>query len=323
MKTPGPLKPWRSRSQSLDAPDTMTVGRQPVGTLAVIGVGLIGGSLAGALKKRESADSVIGCGRSTENLEAALERGLIDRYTKDPLAAVAEADLVLLATPVKALIDLFPALAEHLQPHAVITDAGSVKREIVDGARLALGERFARFVPGHPIAGRERSGPKAADADLFRDHWVVLTPTKETDQDALAAVRQMWETVDAKVRLMDPDLHDQVLGMTSHLPHAVAYALVAQFADQQQIDDCSAMVAGGFLDMTRVASSDPVMWRDIFVHNGENTANLIREYREVLANLENLIRNHDSAGLKEWFEKAKDLRAGLQGVKRKRRSAGR
>ncbi|MDP6551502.1 MAG: prephenate dehydrogenase/arogenate dehydrogenase family protein [Arenicellales bacterium] len=301
----------------------MTVGRQPVGTLAVIGVGLIGGSLAGALKKRESADSVIGCGRSTENLEAALERGLIDRYTKDPLAAVAEADLVLLATPVKALIDLFPALAEHLQPHAVITDAGSVKREIVDGARLALGERFARFVPGHPIAGRERSGPKAADADLFRDHWVVLTPTKETDQDALAAVRQMWETVDAKVRLMDPDLHDQVLGMTSHLPHAVAYALVAQFADQQQIDDCSAMVAGGFLDMTRVASSDPVMWRDIFVHNGENTANLIREYREVLANLENLIRNHDSAGLKEWFEKAKDLRAGLQGVKRKRRSAGR
>jgi len=301
----------------------MTVGPQSVGTLAVIGVGLIGGSLAGALKKRESVDSIIGCGRSTENLEVALELGLIDRVTKDPIEAVAEADIVLLATPVKALIELLPCLAKHLQPQAVITDAGSVKREIIDSSRLALGGCFGRFVPGHPIAGREHSGAKAADADLFRDHWVVLTPTEDTDQDALASVRKMWETVDAKVRLMDPDLHDQVLGMTSHLPHAVAYALVAQLSDQQQREDCSAMVAGGFLDMTRVASSDPVMWRDIFLHNGENTANLIREYRGVLANLEDLIRDHDSAGLKEWFEKARDLRADLQGTGRKRRSAAR
>jgi len=292
----------------------MTVGPQSVGTLAVIGVGLIGGSLAGALKNRESVGTVIGCGRGTENLEAALELGLIDRYTKDPIEAVAEADIVFLATPVKTLIDLFPTLAKHLQPRAVITDAGSVKREVIDSARLALGGRFGRFVPGHPVAGREHSGAKAADADLFRDHWVVLTPTEETDQDALASVRRMWETVDAKVRLMGPDLHDQVLGMTSHLPHAVAYALVAQLSDQQQNEDCSAMVAGGFLDMTRVASSDPVMWRDIFLHNRENTANLIREYREVLENLEDLIRNHDSAGLKEWFEKARDLRADLKGA---------
>ena len=299
----------------------MTVGPQSVGTLAVIGVGLIGGSLAGALKNRESVGSVIGCGRTTENLEAALELGLIDRYTKDPIEAVAEADIVLLATPVKTLIDLFHTLAKHLRPRAVITDAGSVKLEVINSARSALGGRFGRFVPGHPVAGREHSGAKAADPDLFRDHWVVLTPTDETDQDALASVRRMWETVGAKVRLMGPDLHDQVLGMTSHLPHAVAYALVAQLSDRQQREDCSAMVAGGFLDMTRVASSDPVMWRDIFLHNRENTANLIREYREVLANLEDLIRNRDSAGLEEWFEKARDLRADLKGAGKKRRSA--
>jgi len=298
----------------------MTQEGKFVDTLAVIGVGLIGGSLAGALKERDAVGSVVGCGRSNENLEAAVQRGLIDRYTNDPVSAVAEADMVLLATPVNALIRTLPTLAKHMRPDAIITDAGSVKCEVINAARAALGDRFERFVPGHPIAGREKSGAQAADTDLFRDHWVVLTPLDDTDQKALALVGQMWERVEAKVRLMDPASHDQILGMTSHLPHAVAYALVAQLGDQQGSEDYATMTAGGFLDITRVASSDPAMWRDIFLHNAETTANLIHEHRHVLERLEQLIRKGDAEGLQEWFESAKALRSDLQRAKGQSRS---
>jgi prephenate dehydrogenase len=293
---------------------------QFVDTLAVIGVGLIGGSLAGALKECGAVGCVVGCGRSTENLEAAAQRGLIDRYTTDPIVAVAEADLVLLATPVNALIQTLPTLAKHVRPDAIITDAGSVKCEVINAARTTLGETFDRFVPGHPIAGREKSGSQAAVTDLFRDHWVVLTPLEDTDPTALALVRKMWEQVGSRVRLMDPASHDEILGMTSHLPHAVAYALVAQLGDQQRNDEYASMTAGGFLDITRVASSDPAMWRDIFLHNGETTADLIREHRKVLERLETLIREGNAEGLQEWFESAKSLRSSLENAKEHQRS---
>jgi len=284
-------------------------------TLAVIGVGLIGGSLAGALKKRGAVGTVVGCGRSEENLEIALTRGLIDQYTTDLGQAVAAADLVLLATPVGSLADLLPRIAGHLKPGAILTDAGSVKGDVVEVARAVLGSHFSQFVPAHPIAGRERSGAEAADADLFRNHWVVLTPTEDTEPQAVETVRQMWERVDANVRFMDTGTHDQILGMTSHLPHAVAYALVAQLADLDSSDDYSSMTAGGFLDITRVASSDPVMWRDIFMHNAQITADLIQDHRAVLKRLEDLTRNKDAAGLEAWFRSAKELRSQLKSAK--------
>ena len=288
---------------------------QILDTLAVIGVGLIGGSLAGALKMRGAVGTVVGCGRSVENLETALARGLIDRYTTDLVEAVAAADLVLLATPVGSLADLLPRIVEHLKPGAVLTDAGSVKGDIVEITRAALGSHFPQFVPAHPIAGRERSGAEAADADLFRNHWVVLTPTHDTEPQAVETVRQMWECVEAKVRFMDTRAHDQILGMTSHLPHAVAYALVAQLADLDSSEDYSSMTAGGFLDITRVASSDPVMWRDIFMHNAQITADLIQDHRAVLKRLEDLIRSNDAAGLEAWFRAAKELRSQLKSAK--------
>ena len=288
---------------------------QMLDTLAVIGVGLIGGSLAGALKKRGAVGTVVGCGRSVENLETALVRGLIDQYTTDLAEAVAAADLVLLATPVGSLADLLPRIAGHLKPGAILSDAGSVKGDVVEVARAVLGSHFSQFVPAHPIAGRERSGAEAADADLFRDHWVVLTPTHDTEPQAVETVRQMWECVEAKVRFMDTRAHDQILGMTSHLPHAVAYALVAQLADLDSSEDYSSMTAGGFLDITRVASSDPVMWRDIFMHNAQITADLIQDHRAVLKRLEDLIRSNDAAGLEAWFRAAKELRSQLKSAK--------
>ena len=284
-------------------------------TLAVIGVGLIGGSLAGALKASGAVGTVVGVGRNPENLATALDRGFVDHVTTDLAEAVSAADVVLLATPVSTLVKFFPKVVRHLKPGAILTDAGSVKGSVVESARATLGSYFAQFVPAHPIAGRERSGAAAADIDLFRNHWVVLTPVEETDPQALQTVRGMWECVGAKVRCMDTAVHDRILGMTSHLPHAVAYALVQQLGDLDGLEDYSSMTAGGFLDITRVASSDPVMWRDIFVHNADITADLIADHRGVLERLEEIVRRRDAEELEVWFQRAKKLRSELKSAK--------
>ncbi len=284
-------------------------------TLAVIGVGLIGGSLAGALKASGAVGTVVGVGRNPENLATALDRGFVDHVTTDLAEAVSAADVVLLATPVSTLVKFFPKVVRHLKPGAILTDAGSVKGSVVESARATLGSYFAQFVPAHPIAGRERSGAAAADIDLFRNHWVVLTPVEETDPQALQTVRGMWECVGAKVRCMDTAVHDRILGMTSHLPHAVAYALVQQLGDLDGLEDYSSMTAGGFLDITRVASSDPVMWRDIFVHNADITADLIADHRGVLERLEEIVRRRDGEELEVWFQRAKKLRSELKSAK--------
>lgn len=284
-------------------------------TLAVIGVGLIGGSLAGALKASGAVGTVVGVGRNPENLATALDRGFVDHVTTDLAEAVSAADAVLLATPVSTLVKFFPKVVRHLKPGAILTDAGSVKGSVVESARATLGSYFAQFVPAHPIAGRERSGAAAADIDLFRNHWVVLTPVEETDPQALQTVRGMWECVGAKVRCMDTAVHDRILGMTSHLPHAVAYALVQQLGDLDGLEDYSSMTAGGFLDITRVASSDPVMWRDIFVHNADITADLIADHRGVLERLEEIVRRRDGEELEVWFQRAKKLRSELKSAK--------
>lgn len=276
--------------------------------LAVLGVGLIGGSLAASLKKRDCVKHVSGYGRSQANLTLASRLGLIDKVSNSVEEAVRGADVVLIASPIGAIGELLDEIRQHAPKKAIVTDVGSAKAGVIAIAESALGDRFPLFVPGHPVAGSERSGASAADPELFVDHWAVLTPLNETDPDALRIVRRMWEAAGAKVKMMTPEAHDRLLAMISHLPHATAYGLTMQLARQDGRDDLFDLAAGGFLDITRIASSDPVMWRDIFIDNRDEVLSLIAEHKNVLSELEALIENRDLAGLEGWCAEAKRIR---------------
>ncbi|NBT28618.1 MAG: prephenate dehydrogenase/arogenate dehydrogenase family protein [Gammaproteobacteria bacterium] len=276
--------------------------------LAVLGVGLIGGSLAASLKKRDCVKHVSGYGRSQANLTLASRLGLIDKVSNSVEEAVRGADVVLIASPIGAIGELLDEIRQHAPKKAIVTDVGSAKAGVIAIAESALGDRFPLFVPGHPVAGSERSGASAADPELFVDHWAVLTPLNETDPDALRIVRRMWEAAGAKVKMMTPEAHDRLLAMISHLPHATAYGLTMQLARQDGRDDLFDLAAGGFLDITRIASSDPVMWRDIFIDNRDEVLSLIAEHKNVLSELEALIETRDLAGLEGWCAEAKRIR---------------
>jgi len=276
--------------------------------LAVLGVGLIGGSLAASLKKRDCVKHVSGYGRSQANLTLASRLGLIDKVSNSVEEAVRGADVVLIASPIGAIGELLDEIRQHAPKKAIVTDVGSAKAGVIAIAESALGDRFPLFVPGHPVAGSERSGASAADPELFVDHWAVLTPLNETDPDALRIVRRMWGAAGAKVKMMTPEAHDRLLAMISHLPHATAYGLTMQLARQDGRDDLFDLAAGGFLDITRIASSDPVMWRDIFIDNRDEVLSLIAEHKNVLSELEALIETRDLAGLEGWCAEAKRIR---------------
>lgn len=276
--------------------------------LAVLGVGLIGGSLAASLKKRDCVKHVSGYGRSQANLTLASRLGLIDKVSNSVEEAVRGADVVLIASPIGAIGELLDEIRQHAPKKAIVTDVGSAKAGVIAIAESVLGDRFPLFVPGHPVAGSERSGASAADPELFVDHWAVLTPLNETDPDALRIVRRMWEAAGAKVKMMTPEAHDRLLAMISHLPHATAYGLTMQLARQDGRDDLFDLAAGGFLDITRIASSDPVMWRDIFIDNRDEVLSLIAEHKNVLSELEALIETRDLAGLEGWCAEAKRIR---------------
>lgn len=276
--------------------------------LAVLGVGLIGGSLAASLKKRDCVKHVSGYGRSQANLTLASRLGLIDKVSNSVEEAVRGADVVLIASPIGAIGELLDEIRQHAPKKAIVTDVGSAKAGVIAIAESVLGDRFPLFVPGHPVAGSERSGASAADPELFVDHWAVLTPLNETDPDALRIVRRMWEAAGAKVKTMTPEAHDRLLAMISHLPHATAYGLTMQLARQDGRDDLFDLAAGGFLDITRIASSDPVMWRDIFIDNRDEVLSLIAEHKNVLSELEALIETRDLAGLEGWCAEAKRIR---------------
>lgn len=286
--------------------------RQSLGTVSIIGVGLIGGSLASALKGSGRVDTIIGCGRSAANLDHALDLGLLDHWTHDPEEAASAGDIVMLATPISAVIGLMPLMERALRPSAVLTDASSVKMSVNRAARSSLESKFSRFVPGHPVAGSEKSGASAAKADLFQNHWVILSPLAETDEDAVDLVTEMWAAAGARTRLMSESLHDQVLGTISHLPHVVAYALMSLLDTQAARDDCMTLAAGGFYDISRIASSDPVMWRDILLHNGPVVRELIAKYRDTLGELDRLIESADGPRLESWFANARELRSAIQ-----------
>jgi prephenate dehydrogenase len=276
--------------------------------VAIIGVGLIGGSFALALKAAGACGSIVGVGRNPDNLARARALGVIDAEAADPAQAAQGADLVLLAAPVAQTPEILAALAPRLAPGMLITDAGSTKRDVAAAARGALGARAAQFVPGHPIAGAETSGVDAARADLFRGKRVILTPFEENAAEDVARVEAAWKACGAQVSRLTPEAHDAVYAAVSHLPHLLAYALVHEFAGRDDRDQLFDNAGAGFRDFTRIASSHPEMWRDICMANRDLLQAECLRYRDALDALRGLLERGDAAALEQVFTEARDAR---------------
>ncbi|HKK01434.1 MAG TPA: prephenate dehydrogenase/arogenate dehydrogenase family protein [Desulfuromonadales bacterium] len=283
--------------------------KQPlIPKLAIVGVGLIGGSLALALKAAGEVGEVVGIGRGKANLETALSLGVVDRITTDLAVGVADADLVFLATPVQTLPAVAIAAAHHMKPGAILTDGGSVKGSVLAKIEPALPEGI-HFVPGHPIAGTEKSGAEAAFDTLYQDRRCILTPTEKTDAKALELVRQVWQIAGSEVVLMEVEKHDRVLAAISHLPHMVAYSLVNAVGSYDRYEEnILEYSAGGFRDFTRIASSDPTMWRDIALANRDALLEMVGLFERFLGELKEDIRLGDGERLYEFFLRSKQSR---------------
>jgi len=282
-----------------------------LGKVVVVGVGLIGGSFARALKAAGAVATVVGVGRGASNLSLARQLGIADRtWTRDQrwTDELVDADLVLLATPVGQIPALFAAIAPALGPATVVTDAGSTKQDVIAAARRYLGAALFRFVPGHPIAGTERSGAAAASAALFRGRSVILTPLAETSADAQQRVADAWTACGGVVGRLEPTRHDEIFAAVSHLPHALAFALVAQLAARADAADYFRYAATGFRDFTRLASSDPEMWRDVCLGNATALRCELSAYRAELDRLDALLVSADGDGLVALFERARAAR---------------
>jgi prephenate dehydrogenase len=274
--------------------------------LAIIGVGLIGGSFALALKQAGAVREVLGVGRNAASLKTARQGGLIDRV--EDFAEAGQVDCVLIAVPVGETGAVLARIAPHLKSGAIVTDAGSTKANVIAAARTVLGERFADFVPGHPIAGSEQSGPAAARADLFQGKKVVLTPLPETRATALETVKALWHATGAQVETLDNALHDRVFAAVSHLPHLAAYALVDELAQRADGDTYFHFAASGFRDFTRIAGSSPEMWRDIALANREAVLAELDAYIASLKSLQAAVSTEDAAVLLEIFSRARAAR---------------
>jgi len=276
--------------------------------LAVVGVGLIGGSLALALKEAGAVGHVVGVGRGLANLETALKLGVVDSITQDLAVGVADADVVFLATPVQSLGTVAEQSMPHLKPGAILTDGGSVKQAVIDAIEPHLRDDV-HFVPGHPIAGTENSGAEAAFATLYNDRRCILTPTKRTANEALECIRSMWQLVGSQVVMMEVDKHDRVLASISHLPHMVAYALVNAVGAYDRYDEnILEYSAGGFRDFTRIASSDPTMWRDIALTNRDALVEMMGQFEKFFAELKEDVASGSDERLFEFFRRSKQSR---------------
>ena len=276
--------------------------------LAVVGVGLIGGSLALALKEAGAVGHVVGIGRGLPNLETALRLGVVDSYTLDLAEGVADADVIFLATPVQALGTVAGQAMPHLKAGAIITDGGSVKQAVIDAIEPHLRDDV-HFVPGHPIAGTENSGAEAAFATLYRDRRCILTPTGKTASEALDCMQRMWQLVGSQVVIMDVEKHDRVLAAISHLPHMVAYALVNAVGSYDRYNEnILEYSAGGFRDFTRIASSDPTMWRDIAMTNREALIEMMEQFETFFAELKEDVAIGSGERLFEFFRRSKESR---------------
>ena len=276
--------------------------------VCIIGVGLIGGSLARALKRANFCREIVGAGRHAAHLREAVDLGVIDRAETDFATAVQGADLIVVAVPLGAMEAVFGQIAPHMSETAVLTDVGSAKAGVVHAARAAFGNVPPRFVPGHPIAGTEQSGVSASFAELFEGRRVILTPLRDTDTRALGLVRAMWERTGALVSEMDILHHDEVLAATSHLPHVLAYTLVESLARLGDREEIFQYAAGGFRDFTRIASSDPTMWRDICLGNREALLAVLARFSGDLAQVTEAVNNADGERLLALFTRAKQAR---------------
>jgi prephenate dehydrogenase len=277
--------------------------------VVIFGVGLIGGSFALALRKANAVQEVVGFGRSAQTLMQARQFGLINRIGDDVLREVRDADLILLATPVAQMADIFARIAPHLGANTLITDGGSTKGDVVAAARQHLGTKIAQFVPAHPIAGAELSGPAAALADLYKGKKVVLTPVPENSPAAVARVRNAWQSCGALVSELTAEQHDAVFAAVSHLPHLLAFTLVHDLAQRDNRDQLLSFAASGFRDFTRIAASSPEMWRDISLANRDALLREIEQYAAELYQLHQALEQRDAAKIEEMFSLAQKIRS--------------
>ena len=280
--------------------------------MTLIGVGLIGSSLAHACRRDGLVGEIVGCARSAATNAKILELGICDRSTADPAEAVAGADLVMLCTPLGAYAEVAAAMAPGLQPGAIVSDVGSVKQAAIRDIGAALPEGV-HLVPGHPIAGTEHSGPEAGFAELFENRWCVLTPTPGTDEQAVEKVAALWRACGSTIEVMDAADHDKVLAVTSHLPHLIAYTIVGTAADLEESERAEVVKfsAGGFRDFTRIAGSDPTMWRDVFLNNREAVLEMLQRFTEDITALQRAIRWGEGETLYNLFARTRELRRGV------------
>jgi len=278
--------------------------------IVIFGVGLIGGSFALALRKAHAAGEVVGFGRSAQTLQQAKQLGIIDRIGQDAAREVSDADLVLLATPVGQMAELMARIAPYLGAHTLVTDGGSTKSDVVRDAYAQLGSRVAQFVPAHPVAGTEQSGPAAARADLYLDKKVVLTPLPENTAEAVARVQAAWQACGANIHKLTYAEHDAVFAAVSHLPHLLSFALVHDLAQRENRDVLFSFAASGFRDFTRIAASSPEMWRDICLSNRDALLKELQIYIAELTQMSTALAAGDTEKLEQTFRAAHQLRAG-------------
>ncbi len=274
--------------------------------ICIIGVGLIGGSFATGLKQANQVNTIVGFGRNESSLIKAQNLGVIDEYSLDIAQALAGVDMVLIATPVNSFESVLNLIKPHITEQMIISDVGSTKGSVVNIAKQVFSTMPENFIPAHPIAGKEQSGVEAADATLFNNKRVIITPEESANTASIVIVSDLWESVGAEVEIMNTNKHDDLLAMTSHLPHMLAFSLMDYLVSSNP--QACHYAAGGFKDFSRIASSDAVMWRDICINNPEQIVKHIEGYQARLENLSNLIKNNQSEALEQLFFKAKSAR---------------
>ena len=280
--------------------------------VCIVGTGLIGGSLALALKNVGAVGEVIGCDIYSSTLQRALELGIVDHYRTDIAEAVQGVDMVVLSVPMLSTRRVLKKIQPALRPGVIVTDVGSAKKQVIYDARAVLGDKIGQFVPAHPIAGTEKSGPDAAFAKLFTERRVIVTPLAENSEADVARVVAMWQCVGAVVECMSAKHHDHVLAATSHLPHLLAFTLVDSLARMDESHEIFRYAAGGFRDFTRIAASDPTMWRDISLANSNEISLILQQYQHELEDLQRDLQAKDAQSLFERFSRAQQARENLK-----------
>lgn len=280
--------------------------------VALLGLGLIAGSMSLAARRAGVVGQIVGTARSAQTRQIAMDIGLVDAVTDTAAEAVKDADLVVLAVPVGVMGDVAQEIAPHLKPGAVVTDVGSVKRAVIEAVTPHLPDNV-HFVPGHPLAGTEHSGPNSGFAELFDNRWCLLVAPEGTDASQVEKMRDFWQALGSNVEIMDPEHHDLVLAVTSHAPHLIAYTMVGVADDLRRVTDSEVIKysAAGFRDFTRIAASDPTMWRDVFLNNKEATLEILGRFTEELFALQRAIRQGDGDHLHAYFTRTRAIRRGI------------